>query len=249
MRASFDVRRADIAVCRNHGSERSIASSRSRCSRLSGTRPIAAALTFPSKDFTAGYFGVIDSVLNSTGVACFQVITIPEARFEAYQREVDFIRKWIFPGGFLPTVSFVTESIRVGAKNRLVIDSVSNIGVRGHVLRSSNVDDSFDSLITHAHCASGVGDSSQTLTGSRTLSAQSILKWTMRRSKCSKGNGSVSARPVRASLTAADYFCYCEVGFSERVLGDHIFTIVSCPVSRLTATGARRVLGLRVHHV
>lgn len=24
-----------------------------------------------------------------------------------------------------------------------------------------------------------------------------------------------------------DYFCYCEVGFSERVLGDHIITMVS----------------------
>jgi hypothetical protein len=23
-----------------------------------------------------------------------------------------------------------------------------------------------------------------------------------------------------------DYFCYCEVGFSERVIGDHIFTLV-----------------------
>lgn len=26
---------------------------------------------------------------------------------------------------------------------------------------------------------------------------------------------------------ATDYFCYCEVGFSERVLGDHIVTMVS----------------------
>lgn len=47
----------------------------------------------------------------------------------ADQREVDFIRKWIFPGGFLPTVSYVTESIHKGGKNRLVIDSISNIGV------------------------------------------------------------------------------------------------------------------------
>jgi cyclopropane-fatty-acyl-phospholipid synthase len=23
-----------------------------------------------------------------------------------------------------------------------------------------------------------------------------------------------------------DYFCYCEVGFAERVIGDHIFTLV-----------------------
>lgn len=24
----------------------------------------------------------------------------------------------------------------------------------------------------------------------------------------------------------SDYFCYCEVGFAERVIGDHIFTLV-----------------------
>jgi len=47
----------------------------------------------------------------------------------ADQKEVDFIRKWIFPGGFLPTISYVVDSIRVGSKNALVVDSVSNIGV------------------------------------------------------------------------------------------------------------------------
>ena len=97
------------------------------------------------KEFIKGYFGVIDSVLKESGVACVQVITIPENRFEQCehgfgsvvmiakwsvdQRDVDFIRKWIFPGGFLPTVSFVTEAIQQGASNKLVIDSVSNIGV------------------------------------------------------------------------------------------------------------------------
>lgn len=45
------------------------------------------------------------------------------------QKEVDFIRKWIFPGGFLPTVSFVVDAIRTGSKDRLVVDSISNIGV------------------------------------------------------------------------------------------------------------------------
>lgn len=34
------------------------------------------------KDFIKGYFGVIDSVLKESGVACVQVITIPENRFE-----------------------------------------------------------------------------------------------------------------------------------------------------------------------
>jgi hypothetical protein len=35
----------------------------------------------------------------------------------------------VFPGGFLPSVSFVTESIRKGGRKHLVIDSVVNIGV------------------------------------------------------------------------------------------------------------------------
>jgi cyclopropane-fatty-acyl-phospholipid synthase len=47
------------------------------------------------------------------------------------QKGVDFIQKWIFPGGFLPTISYLMESIRVGSKNTLVVDSVSNIGVSG----------------------------------------------------------------------------------------------------------------------
>ena len=45
------------------------------------------------------------------------------------QKEVDFIRKWIFPGGFVPTISYVVDCIRVGARNTLVVDSISNIGV------------------------------------------------------------------------------------------------------------------------
>jgi len=47
----------------------------------------------------------------------------------ADQREVDFIQKWIFPGGFLPSVSFVAEAVQKGGHNRLIIESVSNIGV------------------------------------------------------------------------------------------------------------------------
>lgn len=46
----------------------------------------------------------------------------------ADQRDVDFIQKWIFPGGFLPTVTYVVDSILQGSDARLVVDSISNIG-------------------------------------------------------------------------------------------------------------------------
>lgn len=38
-------------------------------------------------------------------------------------------RTTVFPGGFLPSVSYTTEMIEKGAQGRLVIDSVCNIGV------------------------------------------------------------------------------------------------------------------------
>lgn len=38
---------------------------------------------------------MVNRALNPQGAAVFQVITIPESRFAAYQRDVDFIRKWV----------------------------------------------------------------------------------------------------------------------------------------------------------
>lgn len=146
-------------------------------------------------------------------------------RADSDQREVDFIRKWIFPGGFLPTVSFVTDSIRVGAKNKLVIDSIANIGVRWRVGETDG------SHTTLARSVNGEDALCTTLNASRSLSVQSTPRWTTRQSKSSSGNGSVSDSAFKLTK---DYFCYCEVGFSERVLGDHIFTIVSWDAITLT---------------
>lgn len=50
------------------------------------------------------------------------------AGFDQYCREVDFIRKWIFPGGFIPTLTFIMNGINQGSKAQLTVESVSNIG-------------------------------------------------------------------------------------------------------------------------
>ena len=34
----------------------------------------------------------------------------------------------VFPGGFLPTLTFMVETLAKGSQGRLVVDSVSNIG-------------------------------------------------------------------------------------------------------------------------
>ena len=40
-----------------------------------------------------------------------QAIVMPEQRYDAYRRGVDFIQKYIFPGGFLPSVAAMQESV------------------------------------------------------------------------------------------------------------------------------------------
>jgi hypothetical protein len=43
---------------------------------------------------------------------------------------------------------------------------------------------------------------------------------------------------VGALTIGVDYFCYCEVGFTERVIGDHIVTMVSVRCLRTSSTGS-----------
>lgn len=49
------------------------------------------------------YFDQLASRLKPGGVAGLQVITIQDRFFETYRREMDFIRRYIFPGGMLPS--------------------------------------------------------------------------------------------------------------------------------------------------
>ncbi len=49
------------------------------------------------------YFGKIHDVLEPGGVAGLQIITIDDALFGGYNKRTDFIQKYIFPGGMLPS--------------------------------------------------------------------------------------------------------------------------------------------------
>lgn len=57
------------------------------------------------------YFGKIAQVLNPGGRAVLQVITIAGERFELYRRNADFIQRYIFPGGMLPSDTVMREQI------------------------------------------------------------------------------------------------------------------------------------------
>ncbi|WP_049974716.1 cyclopropane-fatty-acyl-phospholipid synthase family protein [Azospirillum sp. B4] len=49
------------------------------------------------------YFRTLRQRLAPDGIAVLQVITIDDARFDRYRREVDFIQRHVFPGGMLPS--------------------------------------------------------------------------------------------------------------------------------------------------
>jgi len=49
------------------------------------------------------YFAMLDRVLKPGGQAVLQIITIDDSRFERYRQQADFIQRYIFPGGMLPS--------------------------------------------------------------------------------------------------------------------------------------------------
>ena len=55
------------------------------------------------------YFNKIKSLLNDSGKAVIQTITICEQDFSRYRKGGDFIRSYIFPGGMLPSQSKFKE--------------------------------------------------------------------------------------------------------------------------------------------
>ncbi len=54
-------------------------------------------------EYWPAYFGKIHDVLEPGGVAGLQIITIDDALFGGYNKRTDFIQKYIFPGGMLPS--------------------------------------------------------------------------------------------------------------------------------------------------
>ncbi|MGF1544870.1 MAG: class I SAM-dependent methyltransferase [Parvularculaceae bacterium] len=59
------------------------------------------------REYWPAYFASVHDRLRPGGVAGLQVITIAERMFEHYSRSVDFIQRYVFPGGDLPSPSIL----------------------------------------------------------------------------------------------------------------------------------------------
>ena len=61
------------------------------------------------------YFETLRNALAPGGTVLLQAITIDETRFEKYRQQPDFIQRYIFPGGVLPTVDIIRrQAARAG---------------------------------------------------------------------------------------------------------------------------------------
>lgn len=67
------------------------------------------------EEYWDAYFQQVQACLKPGGKAALQIITIRDDLFEEYRRRPDFIQKYIFPGGMLPSLGKLREhSIRAG---------------------------------------------------------------------------------------------------------------------------------------
>ncbi|KRO59617.1 MAG: SAM-dependent methyltransferase [Pelagibacteraceae bacterium BACL5 MAG-120820-bin39] len=55
------------------------------------------------QNYLASYFNTLKNNLTPGGTAAIQAITIDDSLFDRYKNRQDFIQKYIFPGGFLPS--------------------------------------------------------------------------------------------------------------------------------------------------
>jgi cyclopropane-fatty-acyl-phospholipid synthase len=78
-------------------------------------------------EFLPSFFKQCNDRLKPGGKLLIQSITIADQRFDYYKNNVDFIQRYIFPGGFLPSVNVLTAHIT--QHSELVIESLDDIGL------------------------------------------------------------------------------------------------------------------------
>ncbi len=61
--------------------------------------------------YLPGYFEKCSELLKDDGAMLIQAIVLPEQRYAGYEESVDFIQKYIFPGGFLPSISMMHQLV------------------------------------------------------------------------------------------------------------------------------------------
>ncbi len=79
------------------------------------------------------YFKTIKNNLKPNGVGAIQAIIIKDELFDRYKKNQDFIQKYIFPGGFLPSLQSIKDYTK---KTGLTLSGYNSYGIHySHTLR------------------------------------------------------------------------------------------------------------------
>ena len=73
------------------------------------------------KEYWNNFFSKIRKVLNPDGKVGLQLITIDDKIYDVYKNNPDFIQKYIFPGGMLPSFKILRN---VATKNYFKVENV-----------------------------------------------------------------------------------------------------------------------------
>ncbi|THV47660.1 hypothetical protein BGAL_0297g00170 [Botrytis galanthina] len=147
-------------------------------------------------EYMETYFRTISELLNKEhGIMVIQSTTETNQGFHQTRSNIDtFIERYIFPGGYLPTVREIIERLEVGSTGSLELESVQSIGphyVRTLRLWRENLIENWDK--TKLLYMEERGD--MTLLDLETFQRRWI-----------------------------GYFSYCEAGFRAGILGNHVIT-------------------------
>jgi len=78
-------------------------------------------------EYLPSFFKVCNRCLKPGGKMLIQSITIADQRFNYYKNNVDFIQRYIFPGGFLPSITVLSDHLT--KHSTLVVESIDDIGL------------------------------------------------------------------------------------------------------------------------
>ena len=77
------------------------------------------------QNYLKSYFKKIKESLTNNGIAAIQAITIDDKIYDRYKNKTDFIQKYIFPGGFLPSKK---EILKLSNANGLKFEECKSYG-------------------------------------------------------------------------------------------------------------------------
>lgn len=85
-------------------------------------------------EYLPTFFTQCSQLLKPNGKMLLQSITIADSRYDQYRQNIDFIQKYIFPGGCLPSIAEMSKHI--ANSTDMVVDEIQDIGL--HYARTLN---------------------------------------------------------------------------------------------------------------